>query len=296
MNTLAPNSLTPPAGHRSRVSRTSVRFGSMQISKSAVAQGGVLLPAQTRTDSVRVHFVEEGDLHYRDHGGQARSSISPIRSGDALIAADPAVVELMSRGRYLITSIAIPQSVLSDVGMQLPAVQRVPDGAALLEPVAAFVSRAALVADVDTTGFSRYYFERLLQEMVLSLLIETAGANRVPRPTETYSLAMALIATQHPDPSLTAQRIARELRMSLRQLERVFRERATTITREIRRARVAEAVAMLRDESYRALTVDEIGRYVGFSGGSSLARAMANDGEASPAHIRSSAGQNPALP
>lgn len=274
---------------RRRVTRTRARFGDLRISRTSVAHGGVMVPPRPDSESVRVHFFESGELRYRD----ARSTDADaalISAGQALISTDPATLEVTSREEYRVTSIAIPRATVTGVGLDPPALQHIPATSALLDPIAGFISRAALITDIEATGFSRYYFERLLQEMVLSLLIDSASAHHLPRPSETFALAMAIIAAQYADPALSAHNMAAELKMSLRQLERVFRERGTTLTGEVRRARLEQAVTLLRDTDYRSLTIDEIGRYVGFSGGSSLARALSRDGWAPPARIRAEGG------
>jgi AraC-like DNA-binding protein len=268
------------------VSRTSMQYGDMRISRASVTAGGVVLPARPEEASVRIHFIASGVVRYRSQRSANGVAGAVARAGQAVITADPTTLEVTSTSGYSITSIAIPREAVAGLGVDPPDLQEVPPSSPLLDPVATFIGKAALVSDASVTGFSKYYFDRLLHEMVLSLVIETMSAHHVARPAETFSLAMAIIAAQYADPAFSVRGLARELRMSTRQVERAFQERSTTVTREVRSARLEQAAAMLRDAAYRALTIDEIGRYVGFSGGSSLARAMMRAGRPSPAELR----------
>ncbi|MGV2982249.1 helix-turn-helix domain-containing protein [Microbacterium sp. AGC85] len=158
----------------------------------------------------------------------------------------------------------------------------------LLAPVSEFVVRAGDA--VDLYGFSAYRFEHLLQEMFLGLLIETSRPVWAASQRQPFTEALAVIALGFRDPALAPAAVAHEVRLSLRQLQRHFRERGTTIGREIRRTRVEQALAVLRDQGRDALSIDEVAESVGFSGGSSLARAMAAEGHVSPMRAARSLG------
>jgi transcriptional regulator GlxA family with amidase domain len=103
-----------------------------------------------------------------------------------------------------------------------------------------------------------------------------------------YRDAMSTILAQRSDPNLTPRGIADQLKVSLRQLQRAFRSREMTPERAIRRSRVEHALDLLTDRTYDGLSIAEIGQYSGFSGGSSLARAMAQEGRPSPSVVRRS--------
>jgi AraC-like DNA-binding protein len=118
--------------------------------------------------------------------------------------------------------------------------------------------------------------------MFLGLLIDTNRPAPAVRPQQPLTHALAVIVGRCTDPALTPAVVAQEARLSLRQLQRLFRERGTTVGREIRRARVEQALTLLRDRQYDALSIDQVAQFVGFSNGSSLARAMAAEGHASP--------------
>lgn len=270
------------------VTRVSRRFGELSVRRTRIVSAGTLLPERPSAGSVRVHFIASGEARYRlvDRPRQQDAEDAVLRTGEAVIATDPTAIELTAPGECEVTTITVANDTLMGLGLEPPSIRRVDDSSPLLAPVAVFAAEAARVGDAAVTGFSRYYFERLLQEMVLSLLVDTSRAQHMPRQTDTFALAMAIIGAQYADPAFSAVGLARELRMSVRQVERAFRARSTTITGELRSARLEQAESLLRDETYRGLTVDEVGRYVGFSGGSSLARAMTRAGRPAPADIR----------
>lgn len=186
-----------------------------------------------------------------------------------------------------LTTVSVPLEVFpGEFGTQLSGVQIVKADSGLLAPVRAFISQVRATDVAELTGVGRYYLERLLQEMVLALSIDVDRVGGVPRAPDVFTRALAIIAAQCGDPELSSRSIARDVNLSLRQLERVFRDRSTTIGGEVRRARVEHAVALLRNREYDALSVDQVAGYSGFSNGSSLARAMRAAGYPSPSSLR----------
>ncbi|VEI02993.1 DNA-binding transcriptional activator FeaR [Acidipropionibacterium jensenii] len=138
----------------------------------------------------------------------------------------------------------------------------------------------------DSSSLSIYYLERLLQEMVIGILVDHARSRVLPQSPSAFAAAQAVIGSQCSDPSLRPSVVAEQVGLSLRQIQRSFSAHGTTIEREIRRERVEQAIALLRSPDYAALSVTEIARYVGFSNGSGLARAMSALGNPSPRQVR----------
>ncbi|MBK0417623.1 helix-turn-helix domain-containing protein [Leucobacter sp. CSA1] len=211
-----------------------------------------------------------------------------LTAGDAAFLLSSAAGELRSGIACELLTIAVPVEVLGDVRAVWPAsgVQRVPRESMLLPPVAAFAARMLEGSANEVSGFTSYYVERLLQEMLQGLLLGASRAARVPQTQTTFPLAISVIVAQHSDPELTAVAIAEEVNISLRQLEREFRKRGTTIRRELRRVRVEQARKMLGDPDYAGLSITQIAQFVGFSSGSSLARAMSAVGLPAPSAVR----------
>ncbi|MEH3088412.1 MAG: helix-turn-helix domain-containing protein [Microbacterium arborescens] len=262
-------------------------FGSSTVSVHEFPDTASVMPVEPRTDAaVRVHIVERGTIHFSSstigrHDGREFSL--PRHSG--AITLDPFQPPLRTvRGSRLLTA-SVPSVLVRDIPLDPMRLHVVPPASALLAPAAAFLRSAA--AAPPNSRFTEYFFDRLLQEIALGLVVEAAGmAPDTGGRRNPMVFAMAVIAAQCADPELTAAAVAREVSISQRQLERLFRVRGTSIGHQIRRARVDLAVSMLRDPTHRALTVDQIAAHAGFSNGSSLARAMRSEGTDTPSSMR----------
>lgn len=207
-----------------------------------------------------------------------------VGSAGALIATseslDPAVLPL---ARCQLT-VLLPGSLLREVGLGDAPVLTLDTSNALFWPFVAFAWEAALSYE-RTSGLTAYYLERVLQEMVLGIAVASLGRTE-PARVGLYAAAISVVNARAGDPDLTPVGVASELNVSLRTLQRMFAQRDSTVEREIRRARVQQALTMLDDPVYDALSVDRVAQSVGLSGGSSLARAFAAEGHPSPSVAR----------
>jgi AraC-like DNA-binding protein len=235
-------------------------------------------------DALFLHVVRSGALVHQLAGATVERAMYPAPTALAVRSKERQV--LGAAHDAVVLSLRLPADVTA--GIQLPEapVFRIDTKGALYAPFVDFAVRSASQPEVEPSTFSAYYFERLLQEMVIGVLVDSARARAVPRSTETFTLAVSIVTAQLADQSLTAASVAHELNTSLRQLQRHFRSRGTTVEREIRRLRVEHAASLLVDRSYDGLTVDQVAQFSGFASGSSLARAMAAEGLASPAKLR----------
>lgn len=185
-----------------------------------------------------------------------------------------------------VPQLAMESPVPTATGTVIPSA-----GVHLLKPLTAFALSVLSLDGEPVSSLSVYYLERLLQEMVIGTLVDDARSAAMPQSPGTFVLAQSVIASQSSDPELLPSRIAEQVGLSLRQLQRVFSAHSTTVEREIRRERVEQAVTLLRSPGYAALTVNQVARYVGFSNGSVLARAMTALGHPSPRSVRAAASE-----
>lgn len=265
--------------------RTLAMFGSVRIREFVRGRD----EGRSRLDRVAgligLHSVRAGGMDIGSAAGTLR-----LKKNDAFLSSHDGALLASPRDDLRLLSIVIPAEALT--GYEAPApgeVRPVAPTSALLDPAVAFAERAAAADSEPVSEFGNYYFERLLQEMVLGVAVEGTRAPRIGPAADVYRDAMSTIFAQRADPNLTPSGVADQLKISLRQLQRAFRARELTPERAIRRARVEHALDLLAERTYDGLSIAEIGQYSGFSGGSSLARAMAQEGLATPSAVRRAA-------
>lgn len=265
--------------------RTLAIFGSVRIREFVVGRDNVRSRLERVSGLIGLHSVRSGGLEISSDTGIVR-----LRANDAFLANHDALLPAALHDDLRLLSIVIPAEALAGFSAPAPReVRPVAATSALLAPAVAFAERAAANDSEPVSGFSNYYFERLLQEMVVGVAVEGTRAPRLGMTADIYRDAMSTIVAQRSDPDLSPRDIADQLRVSLRQLQRAFRARDVTVERAIRRSRVEHALELLRDRTYDGLSIAQVGLYSGFSGGSSLARAMAQEGTASPSVVRRAA-------
>lgn len=162
-------------------------------------------------------------------------------------------------------------------------------GDSTLVPPATAYFRALLAQVATPDRVAKYAMSRLSEEMLGSLFLERAsiGAGPVKVQPSLYRRALALIASQRADPTLSVPSLATELAVSVRHLQRAFAEQRTSPTEEIRRLRVELAIQLLTEARYDVLSIDEVARYAGFASADDLRRAFRLHGEESPTRVRS---------
>lgn len=242
-----------------------------------------------RLDAARVHLhlVASGVFTWTGAAAAGRESWS-LQQGQAFFTHGDADLIVDMPGVSRLITVSVPRDALPERVMDAGAgLTRVRTDSGLLAPIYGFVSQVRRIETTELSGVARYYVERLLHEMVVALSVDLDRLGDVPRGSDVFSRALALIAAQCTDRDLSASSLARDVSLSLRQLERTFSERGTTIGAVVRRTRVEHAISLLRREDYDALSIDQVAAYSGFANGSSLARAMRAEGHPSPARVRS---------
>jgi AraC-like DNA-binding protein len=266
--------------------RAALSLGSTKVVAWQFAFGGVHLPPSNAEERMLLHVVHKGVLSVPANGAQAA-----VAAGQAFFTRGGHSHHAHASSPGEIVTLSVPDELFpgrADFAKSGPVLVR-PDSA-LLGPIVDFVLRAVDTEATDLSAVGHYYLERMLQEMAVALSLEVHRIRAVPTTPDMFARAITIIAAQCADHDITSVSIAADVRISVRQLERIFRDRGTTIAREIRRARIENAARLLRDRGYDALSIDQIAQYSGFSNGSSLARAMRAEGWEPPARIRSSSG------
>lgn len=254
----------------------SARFGVAAVRRDSV-QGSQVLGAFARgREDVCVHLITRSDGPVRVEGLDGS-----LRPGEGVLVRDGVRIHANSAD---IVSVFVPTNVLTDLDHSL--VGPLALHSALAEPIAQFASKVGGAEAEEIGSFAVYFTERLLQEMVLCLAVEAQRRRQLRPGGDAYRAALAIIAAQCTDPELRAENIARDVMVSLRQLQRLFSAHGTTIDREVRRARVSYAIELLADPRYASLSVGEIAQYSGYSSRASLTRAMAAESRGTPTAYR----------
>lgn len=146
--------------------------------------------------------------------------------------------------------------------------------------------RSLLEQEQDSSSVADYAIERLLIEMAFGSMLEFSSVESRADSMTLLERARSVMLLHREDADFTSTDLAAELHVSLRHLQRVFSEIGTTPGEEMRAMRVDLAMALLTNPVYRALSVEEVARYSGFSGGLQLRRALHSSGHPAPSSIR----------
>lgn len=240
-------------------------------------------PGAHRTSGVaagrtRLLMVRGGSVQIRSRDGSVE-----IGDGQGILVTGTASVRMSSARGCDVITVGMPVDALPELSLPRNSAILIED-AALLGPIGAFVH--TLYTGERPDVLSRERFAQLLHDMVLIAVRPAASGAGVALAPSLYLRAAAVLQRRYTDADLTPSAVAAEVNVSLRQLEREFQPSGRTIRQEIRRLRVAAAVALLQDELHAGQTVDAIAARVGFSNGSSLARAISAEGFAPPSRLR----------
>lgn len=113
-----------------------------------------------------------------------------------------------------------------------------------------------------------------LEARLLSLLGALLGGP--DRAAGHLATAQALIAAEHSDPSLSAQRIAAAIGLSERHLSRVFAESGHSLPQAILQTRLDAARRLLADPAQRGASMAEIAARTGFASQAQFSRSYRN--------------------
>ncbi|MCS5720271.1 helix-turn-helix domain-containing protein [Herbiconiux sp. CPCC 205763] len=228
---------------------------------------GLVVPVQS---AVLVRTDDRTELVARPGGavvlvGQARFAVAARGGGQALVLSSPRAPIESLVGASCSTG-CLRDSIMLRAGTRF-----------LIDVDRERESTAVPVRSID----------RLLRELIVSVLV---GAQE-PEPAAPawlglFDRAVAHIAGQCTDGSLSTHTLARALNVSPRQLQRAFAANGSTPLREIRRHRAALAGSLLGNRAFAALNVDQISHQCGFRNAADMRRALASQELPSPRELR----------
>lgn len=263
-----------------RSQRTIATFGAIKVREFVASVDLHSAPLPGDSELVGLHMVESGSIDVASAGGARR-----FAPGDAFLVRHEILPPTAVGANLELFSVLVPAEGLATAAPAPSEVRPVRPDSALLKATLAFARQATTSPDA-LGNFETYYLERLLIEMVIGVSVEGGEARPRARTRDHFADAFAVIEARLSDFELSPRVVARDVRISLRQLERAFAARSTTVGRQIRRKRVEYAAGLLTDRAYDVMTVSAIAEHSGFSNDSSLARAFAQEGFASPGRVR----------
>ncbi|MEA1264551.1 helix-turn-helix domain-containing protein [Microbacterium sp. STF-2] len=232
-------------------------------------------------------FVEAGGISAKEQHGPW------VPLGNGLVIAPPGIDQrVQCDGAWRIIAAYVPRSALGAFVATLPATSRVLEERRPLDRAMQAFIEQVLTVDDDATAIERYAMEHLIVEMSGAILldrVDTASPQRSPHAA-LRDRAIAVIAQQCGDPALNPDLVAREVQVSLRQLQLVFAEVENSVAGEIRHQRARRARSLLIDSRFDALSIEQVSQRSGFHSPISLRRALQEDYGATPRALRAHSG------
>ncbi|MCO1340223.1 hypothetical protein BJH93_15220 [Kocuria polaris] len=263
-----------------------MEIGASVVQRISVRAGqGTLVPGTRQADLLTLGLVEEGSMELAREGGTSFTA----SAGDVFLYRTTERYDVVWNEDVVLLTAGVPLDVIDEFGMDHSVVDG-PVGAetGLLEPTLRFLGAAADM-DEGVTALDAYFVEKLIQEMFGALLLTSRGLRDVVERDAPglYDRAVALITARRAERDLTPERIASEMNVSLRHLQREFSRHSTSVAATLRRLRVEQAIHLLTDARYDVLSVPDIAFHSGFASPQLLRRALAAHGWGSPLEIRS---------
>ncbi|WP_454116374.1 helix-turn-helix domain-containing protein [Microbacterium aurum] len=132
--------------------------------------------------------------------------------------------------------------------------------------------------------------DAVIDRIIIVILQAILGAHHRPAVNPFLCTlrqrADAYIEAFHTDPDLTPRRLAEDLGVSLRQLQRAFTTTGGSVAARLRERRTTAALNLLSLENTRFLPVQDIARMAGFSSAYALRSALNSATGATPRRLR----------
>ena len=145
-----------------------------------------------------------------------------------------------------------------------------------------------LMNSVHSAGSADLSADLFVQHFGTTLALAASSVSEAAAPTSRngfHALQMTL-EERASSPNLRAEDIAGAHRISARQLHRIYAAHGTTFRSELMRLRLERARAMLLDERFRSVPIDEIARRCGFSDSRHFRRRFRQHFDAAPGALR----------
>lgn len=215
---------------------------------------------------------------------------APLRFRQGSAAVVPGEVRLSIHAPHAV-EVNIVSLAASNLSELLPdqraSMMSLSESSALLAPTRAFIE-AFISVQEPPTSLARYAGERVTHELLSAIVLDTEGFSGPINGAneQVRERVVALIAEAKNDPTLSVDRLAAEVAVSVRHLQRIFRESGTTVTKEIRKQRAWAAHAVLTQSKYDVLSIEQVAQRSGFTDAKDLRRALAQFFDLTPRQVR----------
>lgn len=217
-----------------------------------------------------VHVIR-GGLSLREDDFTIEMSDRPHQVRDLMLTSSRPV-RLRWSDDAICTVAWIPLGAVVGQGVAEDSIPLVVQPTTLVSGVREFM--LAISRPATRSALSDYVIERLIVEMAFGAVLEGGAIDLKPPPTSALDRARGLMLVNRANARYTADDVARELGVSLRQLQRVFAEAGSTPNAELRGLRAELARTLLTDPKYAPLAGTEIARHAGFTGSAAMRRAL----------------------
>jgi AraC-like DNA-binding protein len=145
-----------------------------------------------------------------------------------------------------------------------------------------------LMTRIHSMGSADVSAELFVQHFGTTLALAASGSSEgaAPAPRNGFESLQMTLAERASAPNLRAEDVAGAHRISARQVHHVFAAQGTTFRSELMRLRLERAQAMLLDERFRSVSVEEIALRCGFSDERHFRRRFRQHFDVSPATLR----------
>ncbi|UXW85192.1 helix-turn-helix domain-containing protein [Microbacterium azadirachtae] len=254
------------------------------------------------------HALEKGaEWHWAAQAGESDAiagiliATGPLRvlGGEGVAVEAPAATLCFLHPHRTVTVTAVaagsvmcawvPWGALAEIESGVRAPREVIPPSTLGRGLHAFLS-SLLTQHSDPTVYTDYLVERLIAEMVFSVLVEAAPRGIVEgRKASGIDRARSLMLVRRGERDFDVTGLARDMHLSVRQLQRMFAAEGSSPADELRRARVELARELMSDTDYAPLGLAEIAEHAGFADAAGMRRAFALSGLPSPRVVRRTA-------
>nr|MBS1901064.1 helix-turn-helix domain-containing protein [Actinomycetota bacterium] len=216
-------------------------------------------------------------------------AVVPAAAGTSCFLHPHREISVVAESPGTVMCVWVPWDALAEIEAGVRAPSTVIPPSALGRGLSAFVT-SLLTQQFEPTVYTGYLVERLIVEMVFSVLVEAAPRVAVDgRKDSSIDRARSLMLVRRAEREFGVEALARDMHMSVRQLPRLFAAEGSAPAEELRRIRVELARELMSDADYAPLGIAEIAEHSGFVDAAGLRRAFALAGLPSPRAVRRAA-------